>query len=256
MSLSNTLTPFLYTFYLLGQSPYPSVPSPSTNVLQRFLLKVPGFVLVCASLCVTINFLRNDNFVGIIHIALIMSSLSTNLVIAYQSLFQGSSWIQLQELFSRLETEFQDLLPQTKVKLTKFRIWFLIKCTVTSALYFILLLAMIMSRITNEYFHTSYMIVLALTSDVCAFQVVFYVDLIQSFLRTITDAFQDFHGEAKFIMSMKKLHSKIFKIVEKVNEYFGLFLLSYIVQQFMVISFYIFWIFLNDFTFAPWKSLG
>lgn len=276
MSLSNILTPFQYAFYVLGQSPFPSATFASTNNFRRFFFKLPVLVLLCVSVYVTILLFRNDYYItcvnrglDIIHFLLIMSSLITNLVITYQCIFQDQFWTQLQDMLFKLETEFEDLLPNKNVKFTKFRNVFVIKCVTMLISYFILILAMIMSRITNESVHTTYMVVLAFINDLCAFHVVFYVDLIKKFLKTITDAFQDIsedHDEikclnavfidTKFIMSMKKLHSSIHKTVAKVNEFFGLFLLSYIVQQFLVISYYIFWIFLNKFNVGPWSSLG
>lgn len=274
MSLSKTLIPFLYTFYLLGQSPFPLATSALKNNLNRFLFKFPACILIVGCLYLTIHFLKNDYHVAwdnrgldIIHVLLMMSSLITNFVVAYQCLFQGTIWTQLQESFCRLDTEFRDLLPNKNVEFTKFRNFFLIKCSAMLGSYFVLIFAMVMSRITNKELYTSYMVVLTLINDLCAFQVVFYVDLTKFFLKTVTCSFYDITGdkaqcvnevfvETKFILSMKKLHSSIYKTVDKINEYFGLFLLSYIVQQFLVISYYIFWIFLHKFNVGLWSGLG
>ncbi len=274
MLLSKTLTPFLYAFYLLGQSPVPSVLSISENYFKRFLFKLPVSILICISLYVTVHFLRNDYYVemvnpalNVIHVLLIISSLITNLIIAYQCLFRGSYWIKLQKSLSELETEFHNLLPNKSVKLAKFRNVFLIKCFAMMASYFMLILAMIMLRLSNEHFNTSYMIVLAFINDLCAFQVVFYVDLIKFFLKTITYTFRDIDdGKSvvatdavvvtKLLTSVKQLHSSMLKAVDRINEHFGFFLLSYIVQQFLQISYYIFWILLNRFGKNPWSSLG
>lgn len=276
MSLSNTLAPFLYIFYLLGQSPFPSAASALTNNFKRFLFKLPVFVLICVSLYVTIVTFKKDYYVtcknrglDMIHFLLIVSSLITNLIIAYHCIFKDPFWNQLQTSFGRLESEFYDLLPNKNLKLSTFRNFFVIKCFAMVISYIILILAMIMSRLRSESFDASYMVVSAFINDLCALQVVLYVDLLKQFLKTITCAFQDINGDndkakclgeafidTKFIVSMKKLHSSIYKTVSKVNDYFGMFLLNYIVQQFLVISYYIFWIFLNKFSGGPWSSLG
>lgn len=273
MLLSKTLTPFLYTFYLLGNSPFHSATSATKNYFEKFLIKLPILCQISFSLFVTVHFLRNDYVVvcenqGLeIIVLLILSSLITNLVIAYQCLFRFASWIQLQESFGRLETEFLSFLPNQSVNLNKFRNIFLIKCFVMLASYLVLLLAIIMSRLTGSYYHTSYMIVLAFINDLGAFQVVFYVDLSKFFLKTISHSLRDISSgndkcvnetltETKFLAQAKKLHASIYRTVNKINEYFGPFLLSFIVQQFLVISYYIFWIFLNKFSFSPWSSLG
>lgn len=274
MSLSEALTPFLYSFYIIGESPFPSVRLASKTKFVKFLFKLPVLILICVSIYVTIHFLRNDYFVAcdrrgldIIHILLIMSSLITNLSISYQCLFHGTCWTQIQESLCRIETEFQNLLPNTNLKLSKFRKQFLLKFFVILLSYFTLSLAMIMFRIENvEYYHKTYMIVLTIINDSFALQVVFYVDLIKLFLKTITDTFygggvdakcvNEAFIDTKFILSTKKLHSSIYKVVEKINEYFGFFLLSYIIHQFLAISYYIFWIFLNKFTAGFWSSVG
>lgn len=275
MSLSNTLTPFLFTFYFLGKSPYPSATA-TTNSFKRFSFKLPVFVLVGVSLYVTIHIFTNDQSVpclnrviDIIHVLLIISALITNLVSAYQCIFHDRFWIQLQESFYKLQTEYQDVLPNKNLNFAKFRMAFVLKCSAMLISYIILVFARIMSRISNAYYRTSYMVALSFFNDLCALQVVFYVDLIQFFLKTITYAFQDINRvtdngkclseafiDTKFITSMKQLHSSICKSVDKVNEHFGLFLLSYVVQQFLVISYYIFWIFLNKFDVGLWTTMG
>lgn len=275
MSLSEISKPFLYAFYLLAQNPFPSAKFNSKNNVIRFVSKLPVFILICVSLYVTLYSLRNDPYVSaenkareIIHVSSIISSLITNLTIAYQCLFLTKTWTEVQDSFCKLETEFQDLLPTVNVKFTKFRKDYLIKCFVILVLYSISILAMIMSRLLDEKFLTSYMVVLAFINDLNAFQVMFYVDLSKLFLKTITQAFGDVDGvdsvkcvndkfnESKFITSMKKLHLSVRKTVDKVNKYFGLFLLGYIVQRFLMISYDIHWILLNRFNVGIWLSLG
>ncbi|KAJ6633780.1 putative gustatory receptor 2a [Pseudolycoriella hygida] len=123
---------------------------------------------------------------------------------------------------------------------------------------------MVMSKITDEKFVTSYMVVLAFFNDLSAFQTIFYVDLSIVFLKSITRALRNYDAEkdscekssdVKFIKSMRKLHLCIWKSADKINEYFGLFLLGYIVQQFLVISYDIYWIFLNKFNVGIWLGL-
>lgn len=274
MLLSKTLTPFLYTFYLLGNSPFPTATSATTTYLKKLLFKLPVLCIISFGLVVTAHFLRSDYDVAwenrgldVIHVLLIMISLITNFVIAYQCLFRFTSWIQLQESFGRLETEFLSFLPNKSVNLNKFRNNFLIKSSIMLTSYLALLLAIIMCVLTGAYYHTSYMIVLAFINDLCAFQVVFYVDLSKFFLKAIAHSLRDINGghvkcvnetltETKFLAQTKKLHANIYRTVNKINEYFGPFLLSFIVQQFLVISYYIFWIFLNKFSMSPWSSLG
>lgn len=270
--LSELSEPFLYTFFFLAHNPYPSTAYDSKNKLTKLASKLPVFMLICISLYVTIYSFINDQYVSrenhareIIHVLLIISSSITNLSIAYQCIFLSRSWTQLQESIYRLETEFQELLPnRNNVQFTKFRKHFIIKCAVTLVVYIISIFAMIMSRITDEKFVTSYMVVLALFNDLSAFQAVFHVDLCKYFLKSITHAFRDDDSEreceksaeAKFIKSMKKLHLSVWKTVDKVNEYFGIFLLGYIVQQFLMISYDIYWIFLNKFNVGIWLGLG
>lgn len=274
--LSEISKPFLYTFYFLAQNPFPSPTFDSKNKFKILLCKLPVFLLICVSLYVTIYSFTNDQYVTvknhareIIHVLIIISSSITNLTIAYQCLFLSKTWTQLQESFYRLETEFQDLLPNVNVKFTKFRKRFIIKCVVMLVFYIISIFSMIMSRITDEKVLTSYMVVLAFFNDISAFQTIFYVDTIISFLKAITQAFREYDSrsdaierscekstEAKFIESMKKLHFGIWKTVDKINEFFGLFLLGYIVQQFLMISYDIYWIFLNKFNVGIWLGLG
>ncbi len=269
MSLLSELSkPFLYTFYFLAQNPFPSTTFYSQNKCVRCLSKLPIFVLICVSLYVTIYSFTNDQYVTrknhareIIHVLLIISSSITNLTIAYQCLFLSQTWTELQQSFCRLETEFQDLLPNVTVQLREFRKHFIMKCAAMLVFYIISILSMIMSHLTDDKFVTSYMVVLALFNDLSAFQTVFCVDLSRSFMIAITQAFRiDYRGEkpdeAKFIRSMKKLHLSIWKTVDKINEYFGLFLLGYIVQQFLMISYDIYWIFLNKFDVGIWLGLG
>lgn len=269
--LSELSKPFLYTFYFLAQNPFPSTKF-SKNRLTRFLSKLPVFILICVSLYVTIYSFTNDQYVTrknhareIIHVLLIISSSVANLTIAYQCIFLSETWTELQESCLRLETEFESLMPNGNVQLTKFRKQFLIKCAVMSLIYIISIFAMIMSRFTDEKFVTSYMVVLAFFNDLGAFLAIFYVDLSKFFLKAITHAFRDYDrgdrlcektAEAKFIKSMKKLHLSIWKTVDKINEYFGLFLLGYIVQQFLMISYDIYWIFLNKFNVGIWLGMG
>lgn len=269
--LSELSKPFLYTFYFLAQNPFPSTKF-TKNKWTRFLSKLPVFMLICVSLYVTIYSFTHDQYVTrknhareIIHVLLIISSSVANLTIAYQCIFLSETWTELQESCLKLEAEFEVLMPNGNVQLTKFRKQFLLKCVVMSLIYFISIFAMIMSRFTDEKFVTSYMVVLAFFNDLSAFQTIFYVDLCKFFLKTITHAFRDYdHGgrlyeksaEAKFIKSMTKLHLSIWKTVAKINEYFGLFLLGYIVQQFLMISYDIYWIFLNKFNVGIWLGMG
>lgn len=183
MSLPKLSEPFLLIFYLLAQNPFPSTSFNSKNNLKRILSKLPVFVLICISLYVTLYSLKNDQYVTrknqareIIHVLLIISSLITNLMIAYQCIFLSKHWLHLQESSCRLETEFQNLLPNVNVKLTKFRKNYLIKCIFMLALYFISIFAMVMSRITDVKFVTSYMVVLAFINDLC-----FSISLLRGF---------------------------------------------------------------------------
>lgn len=273
--LSDISKPFMYTFYFLAQNPFPSTTFNSKNKCKRLLCNLPVVLLICVSLYVTMYSFTNDQYVTsknhareIIHVLLIISSSVTNITIAYHCIFLSKTWTQVQESFFRLETEFQDLLPNVNVKFKQFRKRFIIKCLVMLVFYIISIFSMIMSRITDEKFVTSYMVVLAFFNDIAAFQTIFYVDLIKSFLSAITRAFHDDgrtdtiesscekSTEAKFIKSMKKLHLSIWKTVDKINEFFGLFLLSYIVQQFLMLSYDIYWIFLNKFDVGIWLGLG
>lgn len=274
MSLSKLFAPFILIFYLLAQNPFPTTTFDSKNKLKRFLSKLPVFILICISLYVTLYSLKNDQYVTrknqareIIHVLLIISSLITNLVIAYQCIFLTQKWIDLQESFFKVETEFENLLPSVNVKLTKFRKNYLIKCIVMFVLYFISILSMVMSRIMDEKMVTSYMVVLAFINDLNAFQLVFYVDLSNYFLKTMTQAFRNNESddsikcsekfsEAKFVVSLRRLHLLVWKAVDSINKYFGLFVLGYIVQQFLMISYDIYWIFLNKFNVGIWLSVG
>lgn len=275
MKLSKISKPFQFIFYILAQNPYPSVSLSSTKNVYKFLLKLPVLLLICISVYVTFYSLKNDQHATsenrareIIHVLLIISSSVTNLVTAYQCIFLSKTWIELQASLDKLETEFQDALPNIEVKLTKFRNNYLIKCLIVIFLYFFSIFSMFMSR-TNTKVINSYMFILVLINDLNAFQVIFYVDLIKLFLKAMTQALNgavvghlEKHSNekpigSKFISTtMKKLHLNVWKTVEKLNKYFGLFLLGYIVQQFLVISFDIYWIFLNKFSVGVWLSMG
>lgn len=269
--LSDLSKPFLYTFYFLAQNPFPSARFNPKNKFLWCLCKLPVLVLICVSLYVTIYSFTNDQYATpknhareIIHVLLIISSSITNLTIAYQCLFLSRTWTQIQDSFSRLEAEFQDLLPNEDVRLNKFRQHFVLKCGAMFVFYIISIFAMIMSRITDEKFVSSYMVVLTLLNDMNALQTIFFVDLSKYFMKTITHAFladrtidtDEKFVEKKFIQSMKKLHLSVWKTVDKINEYFGLFLLGYIIQQFLMISYDIYWIFLNKFNVGIWLGLG
>lgn len=208
----------------------------------------------------------NDALV-VIHVLLIVSSLLTNFVTTCRSLFRGSVNVQLQQSFTALEKEFQILLPNKNVHLTKFRNVFSMKCFAMLFTYFVLVFAMIMSRIQSAYSHTSLMIVLAFINDLSALQVVLYVDLIKFFLKTISYTFRNVDGEeakcvrealigAELLASTKKCFVSTSKIVDKINKHFGLFLLAYTVQQFLAISYYIFWNLINKLSVGLWPSLG
>lgn len=273
--LSEISKPFLYTFYLLAQNPFPTITFCPKNKFKKFLSQIPVVALICVSLYVTIYSFTNDQYVTsknhareIIHVLLIISSSITNLTIAYQCIFLTKTWTQLQESFYGLETEFQNVIPNGQLEFKKFRKRFIIKCVVMLIFYIISIFSMIMSKITDEKFVTSYMVVLNLFNDISAFQTIFYVDLIKSFLKAINHAFRDDDlndaiklscekaTETSFIKSMKKLHLSVWKAVDKINDYFGLFLLGYIVQQFLMISYDIYWIFLNKFNVGIWLGLG
>lgn len=273
MSLLTELAkPFVYTFYFLAQNPSPSPTFCTKNKLKIFLSKLPVIVLICVTLYVTIYSFKNDQYATpknhareIIHVLLIISSSITNLTIAYQCIFLSHTWTQLQESLLRLETEVQELLPNGNIKFKKFRKEFVIKCAVMLFFYVTSIFFMFMSRLTNEKYVTSYMVVLGFFNDLSAFQVIFFVDLSKSFLTAITNSFRDNECidrscekavDAKFMKSMKKLHLSIWKTVDKTNECFGLFLLGYIVQQFLMISYDIYWIFLNKFNVGIWLGFG
>ncbi|KAG4065684.1 hypothetical protein HA402_012362 [Bradysia odoriphaga] len=174
-----------------------------------------------------------------------------------------SFFAAIQESFSGLETEFKDLIPGQDVPYTKFRKHFVLKCGAMFFFYIISIFAMIMSRITDEKFVSSYMVVLTLLNDLSALETIFFVDLSKYFLKTITYAFRadrtvdisEKFAEEKFVKSMKRLHLSVWKTVDKINEYFGLFLLGYIIQQFLMISYDIYWIFLNKFDVGIWLGL-
>lgn len=254
MSLANTWKPFLYAFYFLGQSPFPSSAT-SKNYFKQLLFKLPPLILISASLYAIVHFTRGDFHISwdkrgrldIIHFLLILSSLITNLILVYRCLLWGSVCIRLQESLSALEIDFQSLLPSKNVHLTKFRNVFLVKCFVMLILYVALVFAMVMARIKMEHSYTSFMILLIFNIDLCVLQVVLYVDLIKFFLMAIADNFNTDTAtydresciKSELLASGKKLYSSIYKIVDKVNEHFGLLLLTYIVHQFLVISYYI-----------------
>lgn len=270
--LSELSKPFLYSFYFLAQSPFPSPTFCSKNKFKRFLSMFPVVGLICVSLYVTIYSFTNDQYVTwknhareIIHVLLIFSSSITNLTIAYQCIFLSHIWTQLQESLCRLETEFQELLPNGNVKFKKFRKVFIIKCAVMLFFYVTSIFFMIMSRIVDKKYVTSYMVVLSFFNDLSAFQVIFFVDLSKYFLAAIRQTFRDEErsdrscdksDEAKLMKSMKKLHLSIWRTVDKINEFFGFFLLGYIVQQFLMISYDIYWIFLNKFNVGIWLGFG
>ncbi|XP_037024732.1 uncharacterized protein LOC119066398 [Bradysia coprophila] len=273
MSLENTWTPLLYTFYFLGQSPFPSTSTISKSYFKRLLLKLPILIVFCASMYVTIHFFNKEFYfawgnegLDVISFLLILSSLMTNLVITCRSLFRGSVCVQLQQSFSALEMEFQKLLPNRNVQFGKFRTVFLMKFFAVLILYFVLVFAMSMSRIKAEYSHTSLVVVLAFINDLCALQVVLYVDLTKFFLKTISHTFLNIDGaEAKcvreavirteLLLSTKKCYLSISKTVDKINEHFGPFLLAYIVQQFLAVSYDIFWVFVSKLSAGLWPSL-
>lgn len=273
--LSNISKPFVYTFYLLAQNPNPNpIPSAtSKSNLIKIVSKIPVFLLICVSLYVTLYSLKNDQYVTrnniareIIHVLSIISSSIANFVTAFTCMFLYKRWTELQESFNKLEIEFQDLLPSVNVELKKFRKNYLLKCSLIFALYAFSILSRIYLHIEGKIL--SYMFVLAFINELNAFQVIFYVDLSKFFLKTIIQAFRDVDGgvltkcedekfiESKFLTSMKKLHWSIWKTVEKINEYFGLFLICYIVQQFLIISYDIYWIIMNRFSVSIWLSLG
>lgn len=272
--LSELTKPFLYIFYFLAQNPFPYIGFCSRNKILWCLSKLPVLVTICVSLYVTIFSFTNDQYATdtnhareIIHVLLIISSSITNLTIAYQCIFLTSTWTELLSSFLRMETEFRDLLPNGKVQLERFRKNFIIKCGIMLVFYAISVLAMIMSRIADDKFVTSYMVVLNALNDFNALQAVFFVDLSKYFMKAIVDALRDVDGrdsghqlektdEAKFLKSMKQLHLSIWKTIDKINDYCGLFLLGYIVQQFLMISYDIYWIFLNKFNVGIWLGLG
>ncbi|XP_037024757.1 uncharacterized protein LOC119066400 [Bradysia coprophila] len=273
MSLANAWNPLLYTFYFLGQSPFPSTSIDSKSYFKRLLLKLPALIIICVSVYATVHFFNNDFYIAweergldVIQVLLILSSLITNLVVAYRCLFRGLLCIHLQQSFSALEIEVQSSLPSRTLHLMKFRNVFLMKCVTMVILYAALVFAMVMSRVKKEYSTTSLMIVLAFNIDFCALQVVLYVDLIKFFLKATTDTFRDINSDkakcdkeafakTELLTSIRKLYSSIYKIVGKVNEHFGLILLTYIVQQFLVIAYYVFWILLNKFKMGIWTSM-
>lgn len=269
--LTELSRPFLYTFYFLAQNPFPSARFNSKNKLLWILSKLPVLVLSCVSLYVTIYSFYNDQYATpknhareIIHVLLIISSSITNLTIVFQCLFLSSTWTQMQEAFIGLETEFKELLPSQDVHYTKFRKRFVMKCSTMFIFYIISIFAMIMSLVTDEKFVSSYMVILTLVNDLGALQTIFFVDLSKYFMKTITHAFRadrtidvnEKFAEEKFIKSMRKLHMSIWRTVDNINEYFGLFLLGYIIQQFLMISYDIYWIFLNKFDVGIWLGLG
>ncbi|XP_037024721.1 uncharacterized protein LOC119066388 [Bradysia coprophila] len=273
MSVENTWTPLLYTFYFLGQSPFPSTSIASKSYFKRLLLKLPILIVFCASMYGTIHFFNTDFYFAwhnegliVIHILLILSSIMTNLVMTSRSLFRGSVCVQLQQSFNALEMEFKNLLPNKNVQLGKFRNVFLMKFFTVLISYIVLVFAMTMSRIKTEYSHTSFMIVLAFINDLCALQVVLYVDLTKFFLKTITGTFRKIAGEeakcvreavirTELLVSTKKCYLSISKTVDKINEHFGPFLLAYIVQQFLAVSYYIFWVLDSKFSIGLWPSI-
>lgn len=271
--LAELSKPFLYTFYFLAQNPFPTTKFGSKNKFLWFLSKLPVLILICISLYVTVYSFANDRYVTltnhareIIHVLLIISSTATNLTIAYQCLFLCPTWSDLQESFLRLETEFQDSLPNRNVQYEKFRKHFIIKCLVMLFFYLMSIISMVMSHLTTGKVVTSYMVILNALNDLSAFQTIFYVDLSKYFMKTISqtlryddvsrDRLTEKPNEAKFIKSIKKLHLSIWKSVDRINEYFGLFLLGFIVQQFLMISYDIYWIFLNKFNVGFWLGLG
>lgn len=270
MLLVNIWRPLFYIFYFLGQSPHPSSKA-STNYFKKLLLKSPTLISICVSLFAAVHFNSNDFHIAwnkrgldVVHVMLILSSLIVNIVLAYLCLFRSSLCIALQESFSALEIDFQSLLPGRNVHLTRFRNVFLVKCFTMVILYVALVVTMIMSRTRNEHSHTSFMIVLIFNIDLCALQVVLYVDLINVFLMVITDTLssdkssrdRQYFIKTDVLRSGKKLYSSIYKIVDKINENFGLLLLTYIVHQFLVISYYIFWLLGNKFKVGFWTSMG
>lgn len=124
-----------------------------------------------------------------------------------------------------------------------------------------------MSRIQTDYSHTSVMIVLAFINDLSALQLVLYVDLSKFFLKTIWCTFHNIDGEearcvrealieSELLASTKKCFMSISKTVDKINDHFGLFLLTYVVQQFLALSYYIFWNLINKFGVGLWTSIG
>lgn len=274
MLLANTWTPLLYIFYILGQSAFPSTKLASQSYSKQFFLKSPALIVFSVSLYVTIHFFYQDfsfawknQGLDVIHVLLILSSLITNIIITYRCLFRGSVCIELQESFSALEVEFQKLLPNGDVQLAKFRNAFLMKCFALLLSYFIVVFAMTMSRIQTEYSHTSLMIVLAFINDLCALQIVLYVDLTKFFLKTISHTFRNIDGDEargvreafiknELLISTKKCYTSIARTVDTVNRSFGLFLLTYMIQQFLAISYYIYWVLLNKFNIGLWSSLG
>lgn len=270
--LSRLTKPFLYLFYILAQNPFPTADFSSKNKFKKILFTLPVLVLICISVYFTLYSLRNDQYVTeynkareIFHVLLIVSSFVGNLTTAYQCIFLRQTWTELLKSFSELETEFQKMLPIAHGELIKFRKMFIIKCVIMFALYvFTVSVRIVLYTIFDK--HLSYMFVLGFFNDLNALQVLFFVDLSKFFLKIISRGFRDNVDstkcfdekfiKSKFLISTKKLYSRIWKTVQQINEYFGVFLLAYIVAQFLNISYDIYWILFNKFTAGIWMSLG
>lgn len=251
--------PYFNIFYICGQSPFNPL-NKSSRIFRAVVATLTALIAFTSVVAIVAQFYLSP-FFGVtdstIACLFIISELVTTLSVYMQNRFYGAN---MQILWSKLEVIEKSLLqsfnepPDVLQFKQMFRPYFLLNLVMLFAHCSIKY--MIISRYTHLLLQTS-ILSLQFFSLLANLHMLFYVTVVHYFLKLVSKymilafhnrvadlVYSNISGLVEYLVRCKALHYKIWEATQFVNDHFGWSLAAICIQNFIDVTYALYWIFL------------
>lgn len=253
------ISPYFHIFYFCGQSPFN--PIENTSQIMRVTVAVSTAIITAIFVLAIFSQYCLAPFYGVTDICLaclfIVSELVTILSVYYQNRLYGHNlqvlWKKLEDtekLFQRAFTKAQYSITFQRLYVPKFVINIILIVVHCFVKY------MVLSPYTHVMVQSSILLLQAF-SMLVNLHMLFYITIFQNFLATLTTCIEDgyrsgmsdllytnYNALIDFLIRCKVIHFKLWDAIQICNEHFGWTLAAICIQNFMDVTYALYWMFL------------